>query len=157
MYGNSSDDVARSRALARVLDSAVGIPGTRIRMGLDAILGLIPGAGDMVGATLSGYIVLAAVRAGASRAVLLRMIGNIAIDTVIGSVPLLGDLFDVGFKANMRNAAILERLNTEPAAVTKNSRRLAVMVVVLLLVLIAALGVLGFLALRLVWRLLTSG
>jgi hypothetical protein len=112
----SSDvsDVRSSNALARLLDTAIRIPGTNIRLGLDAVLGLIPGAGDAVGALLSSYIILAAARQGAPRAVLLRMIGNVAIDSVIGAVPVLGDIFDIAFKSNARNAALLERVAVQP-------------------------------------------
>src|SRR5688500_16273473 len=101
----NTGDLRSSRALARILDTAVRIPGTQIRFGLDALLGLIPGAGDVAGALLSSYIILAAARQGAPRAVLLRMIGNVALDSMVGAIPVLGDIFDVAFKSNARNAA----------------------------------------------------
>ena len=100
--------VGRIRTLARMLDSAVAIPGTKIRVGADSILGLIPVVGDLGGAALSGYIVLTSARLGAPASTLLRMLINIAIDTVVGSVPVLGDMFDVGWRANMKNADLLE-------------------------------------------------
>lgn len=100
--------LGRIRTLARMLDSAVAIPGTKIRVGADSILGLIPVVGDLGGAALSGYIVLASARLGAPPSTLLRMLINIAIDTVVGSVPVLGDMFDVGWRANMKNADLLE-------------------------------------------------
>lgn len=103
------DTLARARALTRLLDSAARIPGTGIRFGLDPVLGLIPGLGDVAGAVLSGYMVLLAGRAGASRTTIVRMLANVAIDAVGGTVPLLGDAFDVAFKANTRNLALLER------------------------------------------------
>ena len=146
----------RARALARVLDTAVGIPGTPIRLGLDAIVGLIPGAGDMVGALLSGYIVLAAARSGAPTAVLLRMIGNIAIDTAVGSIPVLGDLFDVAFKSNARNVALLERLGTQPTEVARGSRRLGIVVAVVLVLVLLGLATLGVLVAKALWGLLTA-
>lgn len=154
----SSDvsDVRSSNALARLLDTAIRIPGTNIRLGLDAVLGLIPGAGDAVGALLSSYIILAAARQGAPRAVLLRMIGNVAIDSVIGAVPVLGDIFDIAFKSNARNAALLERVAVQPEAVAKSSRRVGILLVVGLLVLLFALATLGFLVARLLWRALTA-
>ena len=154
----SSDvsDVRSSNALARLLDTAIRIPGTNIRLGLDAVLGLIPGAGDAVGALLSSYIILAAARQGAPRAVLLRMIGNVAIDSVIGAVPVLGDIFDIAFKSNARNAALLERVAVQPAAVAKSSRRVGILLVVGLLVVLFALATLGFLIARLLWRALTA-
>jgi hypothetical protein len=149
-------DVARARAIAKVLDSAVGIPGTPIRLGLDAILGLIPGAGDVVGAALSGYIVLTAVRRGVPRAVLWRMIGNVIVDTAIGAVPVIGDLFDVAYRSNDRNVQLLERFVESPEVVTARSRRLGVVVVIVLALVLLGLATLGFLVARLIWRLLTG-
>ena len=148
--------VRSSNALARVMDTAIRIPGTNIRLGLDALLGLIPGAGDAAGALLSSYIILAAARQGASRAVLLRMIGNVAIDSVFGAIPVLGDIFDVAFKSNARNAALLERVAAQPEAVAKSSRRVGILLVVVLLVVLFALATLGFLSARLLWRALTA-
>jgi hypothetical protein len=100
--------VRRIRALARMLDSAFVIPGTKIRVGADPIIGLIPVVGDLAGAALSGYIVLASARLGTPPSTLARMLINIAIDTVVGSVPVLGDMFDVGWRSNMKNADLLE-------------------------------------------------
>lgn len=96
------------RALARVLDSAVKIPGTGIRIGADSVFGLVPVVGDIAGAALSGYIVLASARLGAPASTLMRMLINIGVDTVVGSVPVLGDMFDVGWRANMRNVELLD-------------------------------------------------
>jgi hypothetical protein len=100
--------VGNIRTLARVLDSAVQIPGTQIRLGADSIFGLVPVVGDIAGAALSGYIVLASARLGAPASTLARMVINIGIDTVVGSVPVLGDMFDVGWRANMKNVDLLE-------------------------------------------------
>ena len=142
------DQAARLRALARMLDSAIPIPGTGIRLGLDSIVGLVPGVGDLAGSVMSGYIVLAAARMGVTPAVVARMILNLGVDTVVGSVPLLGDLFDVGYRANMRNAALLDRHLAEPVAVRRSSR-LAVLAAVGGIVLLAAGGVfLAILAVR---------
>lgn len=103
------DTLARARALTRLLDTAVRVPGTGIRFGLDPVLGLVPGLGDVAGAVLAGYMVLLAARAGASRTTIVRMLGNVAIDTVGGMLPVLGDAFDVAFKSNSRNLVLLER------------------------------------------------
>ncbi len=149
-------DIRRARALARILDTAVGIPGTKIRLGLDPVLGLVPGAGDVASAMLSAYIVLVAANKGAPRPVIWRMLGNIAVDTALGSVPVLGDLFDVAFKSNIRNVELLERYAVEPAAVERRSRGLAVLVIVVVAVLVAAIGTAGILLVRLLWRLLTA-
>ena len=117
------EGAARVRALARLLDAAVRIPGTNVRFGLDAVLGRVPGLGDLAGAGLSGYIILAAARMGAPAPVLLRMVLNVATETVVGAIPLLGDLFDVAWRANLRNTALLERHLGAPAATRAASRR----------------------------------
>lgn len=133
-------DADRVRSLARLLDSAIRVPGTNIRFGLDSLLGLIPGLGDLGGAALSGYIVVSAARLGVTPAVLTRMLLNLGLDTVVGTIPLLGDLFDVGFRANVRNAALLERHLAEPMAVRKSSRR-AIAIAVGGVVILAAGGI----------------
>jgi hypothetical protein len=101
--------LARLDALARVMDSAFQIPGTNIRMGVDALLGLLPGIGDAIAATISSYLIWEAKQMGVSKLVLARMAGNVAIDTVIGAVPFAGDIFDVAYKANMKNIALLKK------------------------------------------------
>lgn len=103
--------------LAQRMDSLFRLPGTRIRIGLDSLLGLIPGVGDVAALMPAGYIILRAHRMGASRPVLARMAVNTGIDTVVGSIPLIGDIFDVGYKANRRNVALLRRhLETKKGA-----------------------------------------
>lgn len=102
--------LARLRRIARLMDSAVGLPGTRFRFGLDGLFGLAPVAGDAASAAVALYIIWEARRLGAPPSLVARMLGNLALDTLGGSVPLLGDLFDVGFKANIRNVDLLEDL-----------------------------------------------
>lgn len=106
----------RVDSLARLLDSAVRIPGTSFRVGIDPLLGLLPGAGDVLAAGLSGYIVYAGARLGVPRATLARMVLNVLVDALVGSLPLVGDLFDAGWKANRRNAELLERAHDPDAA-----------------------------------------
>ncbi len=129
--------LARARMLARALDSAVGVPGTGMRVGLDPILGLVPGLGDVAGAAVSGYIVLTAIQLGAPRTVVFRMIANVALDTFVGSVPVLGDLFDAGWKSNNRNVALIERHVASPGATGKSSLTLLVGAALVLLLLAA--------------------
>ncbi len=117
-----SANVSTVHQLARLLDAAVRIPGTNIRFGLDAVLGLIPGAGDIAGGLLSSFIIVKAANLGAPRAVLARMVMNVAIDSIVGAVPILGDIFDVGWKSNTRNAALLERYAAAPVATGRTSR-----------------------------------
>jgi hypothetical protein len=129
---------AALRALVRLLDGAVRVPGTSIRFGLDALIGLVPGFGDLAGAALSGLVVLAALRARVPAAVLLRMVLNVGIDMVVGAVPLAGDLFDVAWRANERNLALLERAVAEPAATRRSSGAIVLGVLLLLLALLGA-------------------
>ena len=97
----------RVRLLSRLLDEQFRIPGTTYRVGLDGLLGMIPGVGDAAGALLSAYILYEAIRLGAPKTVLLRMVANIGIDTVLGAIPVAGDIFDIAWKANKKNAALL--------------------------------------------------
>lgn len=101
------DSVARITALAHLLDNAFVIPGTNRRIGLDALIGLVPGIGDAVSAMLSGYIIWEARQLGIPRWKLARMIGNVAMDTAIGAIPFAGDLFDAAYKSNVRNVRIV--------------------------------------------------
>ncbi|SRR5881394_637770 len=152
----NDDDIRRARALARALDSAVGVPGTPIRIGLDAVLGLIPGAGDIAGGVLSGYIVLTAVRAGAPSPVIWRMLANIGVDTLVGSVPVIGDVFDVAYKSNIKNVELLERYSAQPAAVTRRSEGMFALVIAALIIMISVAGFAAVFLVRLVWHLLSS-
>jgi hypothetical protein len=103
------DSLARLEALAKLMDGAFVIPGTNIRMGLDGIIGLIPIAGDLVSGLISSYLIWEARQLGASRWVIGRMMTNTLIDTTIGAIPVLGDAFDVVFRNNLRNMALLRK------------------------------------------------
>ncbi len=96
------------RKLAKLMDAQFSIPGTGYRFGLDGIIGLIPGAGDLATFAVSGYMLLIMAQNGASGFVLARMALNILLDAAIGSIPLLGDVFDFAFKANTRNLRLME-------------------------------------------------
>jgi hypothetical protein len=95
--------------LAKLMDAQFRIPGTDIRFGLDGIIGLIPGAGDLSTFAVSGYMVWVMANNGASGFVLARMTLNILIDALIGSIPVIGDVFDIAFKANMRNMRLMQQ------------------------------------------------
>lgn len=101
------DALARITLVARMMDSAFFIPGLNRRVGFDALLGLVPGIGDAVSAALASYIIWEARQLGLPRWKIARMIGNLAVDTAIGAIPLAGDVFDVFFKANERNLRII--------------------------------------------------
>ena len=97
------------RKWAVLLDSAFQVPGTNLRFGLDPVVGVIPGVGDLVTGFFSLMILLHSVRLRIPKVVIVRMLLNTGLDLLVGAVPLLGDLFDAGFKANLRNLALLER------------------------------------------------
>ena len=99
----------RLKTVATLMDAKFKIPGTDIRFGLDALIGLIPGAGDLAGFGVSGYMIWVMANNGASGFVLARMILNVLIDTFFGSIPILGDLFDVAFKSNLKNMRLMEQ------------------------------------------------
>jgi hypothetical protein len=124
--GEHFEHYRRFRVLAQTLDAAVHVPGTKLPVGLDFLLGLVPGIGDFAAGALGWYGIWVAQKMGAPRSVVLRMAGNIALDTIVGSVPLLGDLFDLGFKSNLRNLALLDRWLDDPRAVRRSSRALVV-------------------------------
>jgi len=116
-------DEAQTERLARLLDSQFRVPGTSLRFGVEPLLGLVPGLGDAAGLALSSAVIVQAVRLGARGATVARMVLNVAIDAVFGSVPLLGSVFDFAFKANNRNVALLQRHERDPAATADESRR----------------------------------
>lgn len=152
----SRDKADNIRTLAQLLDSAFRIPGTGVRVGVDSIFGLIPVAGDLAGAALSGYIVLASARLGAPPSTLLRMLINIGIDTVVGSVPLLGDMFDAGWRANIRNVDLLDS-HLGGSIEVRRSNRFVVAAVLLGLLLLAVGGVvIGIAVIRFLAHLATS-
>lgn len=138
--------VTRARTIAMLLDSALPVPGTRWRIGLDPLLGLVPGLGDLAGAAMSGHIVLLAARLGAPASVVARMIGHVVLDTLLGAVPVLGDLFDAAWRSNLRNVALLEAWLAEPARARRSSA-LLVGGTLLALVLLAGAGLLVTIAL----------
>jgi hypothetical protein len=109
-FGNSlsrDDRIARIDALATLLDTAFVIPGTQVRFGLDALIGLVPGIGDAITTVMALFIVSEARALGAPPWLVARMVANVALDGLVGAVPLVGDAFDVAFRANRRNMALL--------------------------------------------------
>jgi hypothetical protein len=159
IFGNDLPSrIRRVRVLAKLLDNSISIPGTRFKFGFDAIIGLIPGVGDVLGAILSGYIVLEAARAEVPPLTLARMLVNVGIDTLLGSIPAAGDVFDAMWKSNLMNVALLEQhLGAHDAAVREKrgaTRAIILALIVLLLILAAGLA-LGVFAARLLWGLWT--
>jgi hypothetical protein len=115
------DQVAAVRSLAKVMDAAITIPGTKISIGLDALLGFLPGIGDAISSAIGSYIIVIASHLGVSKAVLARMALNQGIDMLVGIVPFLGDMLDIGWKSNSRNAKLLEQALADPRAAGRQS------------------------------------
>ncbi len=134
----SPDHLERYRTLATALDAKFRIPFTPIRFGWDAIIGLIPGIGDAAGGLIGAYGLWVGTRLGAPLVVLARMLANLLIDIAAGAFPLLGDMFDVAWRGNLRNLALLERWVEQPRQTRQRSVMLFAGLVGLLL--IAGLG-----------------
>jgi hypothetical protein len=144
-------EMQRLRAIARIMDDAVRVPGTNFRIGLDALFGLIPGAGDLAGGLTTAYTIVAAQRLGAPRIVLLRMFWNVVVDTVFGSIPVLGDLFDAAYRANRRNVQLLEAYSASPVRAHRSSKAFMVMVIAALILVVSAGIAVAFLLARALW------
>lgn len=144
--------VRRLRRFSSLLDSAIGIPGTRIRFGLDPILDAFPIVGDFLGTALSVYIVIEAARLGASRTILIQMVTNIILDAVIGFVPVLGALGDAIWKANTKNVALLEKELDIPQPTRKKADWLFVVLLLCgLLLVVATLIAVSFFLFQWLW------
>lgn len=146
---NKRDPSRDADNFAHWLDDRFKIPGTDIRFGIDPIISLVPGAGDWLSGLLACYFIIIGVRAGVSKSVLFRMGTNIFVDILIGSIPVIGDIFDVGWKANKKNAALVQRYQENRNQAEMQSKVvLWGIAFVLFLVLVALLVMLGWL---LVW------
>jgi hypothetical protein len=149
-----SGGVTRARRLARLLDDLIRVPGTKIGIGLDPVIGLIPGLGDVIGGAMSGYILLVAAKEGVPTSVLTRMLGNIALDSLVGVVPLVGDLFDFGVKSNRRNVDLLERYLGAPSKTRAASRGVVALLLLAIVLIIAGAIAAGVWIVRLLARVL---
>lgn len=139
---------ARLAFLAWLLDSSIPIPGTRLTVGLDFLIGLVPVIGDLIGVLISSFIVAEARRLGAPRSVLARMAFNVAVEGVVGLVPFLGDAFDAGWKANQRNVRLLNEWSAEPRRTQRGSRARIAGLVAGLAAFVVVCALLAYLALR---------
>jgi hypothetical protein len=147
-------DLARRRLsrLAWLLDSSIPVPGTRFRFGIDAVLGLLPGLGDVLGVLLSSYIVREAARLGAPPSVLVRMAFNVAVEGIVGLVPFAGDVFDAVWKANQRNYALLDAHLDHPERTAKSSRIFVAILIAALVAFIVLTAAATIIIVRLVWQ-----
>lgn len=140
-----------AETLAHWLDDRFEIPGTDIRFGLDPIISLVPGAGDWTTGLVSSYFILLGAREEVPSSVLARMGFNVLIDILIGSIPLLGDIFDFGWKANTRNAELLKKYQENKSATERRSKWLLwTLAVILLILIIGALVFIGWLIVAIV-------
>lgn len=129
------DKLKKLENLARLLDSSFRIPGTSFQMGLDSLIGLIPGIGDTTGGILSTYIIWQAARMGVPRVVLMRMGVNAVFDAILGAIPVVGDIFDITFKANQKNVQLLSNYYQSPrAAVERDTVSIALIAIAIMVV-----------------------
>ena len=143
-------DLVALRRFAFLMDEAFTIPGTRLRLGVDALLGLIPGIGDVIGGVLSTWIVAGALRHRVPARIIMRMVVNIAIDLLFGAVPVAGDVFDFLFEENMRNMRLLEKHRDRRRPPRTGGQIAFFIILVIVIVLAIALTILtGFVALAL--------
>jgi hypothetical protein len=138
----------RLNFLAWLLDSSIPIPGTRFTVGLDALIGLFPFIGDLLGVVASSYILAQANRMGVGRAILARMAFNVAIEGVVGIVPIAGDVFDAAWKANQKNVRLLDAWAERPHAIRRASRLFLALLTLALIGFLVACGALTYLLLR---------
>jgi hypothetical protein len=141
-------DLVALRRFAFLMDEAFSIPGTRLRVGIDALVGLIPGVGDVIGGVLSTWVIAGALRHRVPFRVIARMVFNIAVDLLFGAIPVAGDLFDFLFEENVKNMRLLEkhRDRRRPPRSTL-AITLVLSLIVLFVILFAILVVAGLLAL----------
>ncbi|MFB2936309.1 DUF4112 domain-containing protein [Aerosakkonemataceae cyanobacterium BLCC-F154] len=146
----------RLRRISHVLDNAIPIPGTKFRFGIDPILGLIPGGGDTVSAFFAAYIVWESAMLGLPKQILMRMFSNILFDTFAGSVPVAGDLFDVAWKANAKNVALLEEYLKLPESNEKPDKWFLFLLLIGLILFVAVVGTISILIVSFFFSLITG-
>lgn len=139
---NLKTSTSPHQKLAHWMDDRFTIPGTNIRFGLDPVLSLVPGAGDWLTGLISTYFILLGVRADVPPVIVLRMGFNVLTDIIIGSIPFLGDIFDVGWKANTKNAELLEKYQTDAQTTERHSKALLWTVAVVMFILVIGLLIL---------------
>ncbi len=146
--------LARIRSLSHLLDNAIQIPGTSYRIGIDPIIGLLPGGGDMVSAGLSIYIVWEAARMGLPRATVSRMVSNLVLDALLGTLPFLGDFFDATWKANTKNIALLEAHLAVPQTQKKADKGFVLLLLFGFLLVAIAITTITAIFLGFIWHLI---
>ncbi|MEM9508951.1 MAG: DUF4112 domain-containing protein [Cyanobacteria bacterium P01_E01_bin.35] len=147
--------LSKLRRISRLLDNAITIPGTKISFGLDPILGLLPGGGDTLTGGIAAYIVVEAARMGVSRQVLWKMVGNILIDSFAGTIPVVGDIFDVGWKANIKNIELLEQ-HLDLAESSKSDKLFLFGLIILLALIVLGFAAITFFTVTWFWNLIIN-
>jgi hypothetical protein len=146
----------RLETLAWLMDHSIPLPGVQYRIGVDGLLGLIPGFGDAVGALVSTYLIGEAARLGAPRSVLVKMAFNVGLDALLGAIPLFGDLFDFAWRANRRNLRLLDAYLERPGQTAAVSRAFVAALCILIIVAVAGIVLIGAAAVRWAWVQLTG-
>lgn len=147
--------LTKLRRVSRILDNAIAIPGTKISFGLDPILGLLPGGGDTVTGGIAAYIVVEAARMGVPREILWKMVGNILIDSFAGTVPVVGDIFDLGWKANIKNIELLEK-HLDLAESNQSDRLFIFGLILVLALIVLGFATIAFFTITWFWRLIVN-
>lgn len=146
----------RLNRLAWLLDSSIPIPGTRFTIGLEALIGLFPVLGDVVGVLLSSYIVKEAAALGAPRSILARMAFNVAVEGLVGMIPFAGDVFDAAYKANQRNVRLLNGWLDQPVHAQRSSRAFLAGLLAMVVAFLVLCGIVSFLIARALWNWLAA-
>ncbi len=147
----SPEDRKHLDRLAWLMDNCIPIPGLRYRIGLDGIVGLSPGVGDALGAVISSYILSESARLGAPKSILIKMAFNVAVDAVLGAIPLVGDFFDFTWKANLRNVKLLHEYLDKPRKTVVVSRLFVAALIAVVVLFVAFVILFGVLLLRWLW------
>jgi hypothetical protein len=155
MASPRTDQLRRLKSFSRLLDSSIPLPGG-FRIGLDGIIGLIPGFGDVAGGVASSYIIIEAARLGASTTTLLHMVFNVLFESLAGLIPIIGDLFDFIWKANDKNIALLEKQLDSLTPKSSPEHRLTTTVVIILFILVAGIVGLAYLGFILLFQLFAA-
>ncbi|MDW7772628.1 MAG: DUF4112 domain-containing protein [Desulfobulbaceae bacterium] len=145
----------RLHSFSRLLDSAIPLPGG-YRIGFDGLIGLIPGVGDIAGGMAASYIIVEAARLGASTMTLVHMVFNVLLESLVGIIPVLGDLFDFAWKANLKNMALLEKQLDKPLPESSPEKRLKIVVALILLILFSGIILLTYLGFKVLSMLITG-
>jgi hypothetical protein len=152
----STPRLKRLRQISKILDNIITIPGTQVGIGLDPIMGLIPVGGDALGLIFSFYIIIEAAQLGLSTATLGRMVMNVIIDSLIGSIPMLGDFFDFAWKANNYNIILLEEALKHPRKNKKANNSFIFLLIIGLFLIAIVLISIPVILIRILWQLITG-